>query len=254
MTNDRTPQEVTIITGASAGIGEATAKLLASRGHRLVLVARRNDRLETIAAEIGAATGHPERVLMLAADVAAPSAASEAVGLALDRFGTVTALVNNAGYGAFGPLTELTDAQWQHQFDVNVMGCVRFAREALHVMLPAGRGTIVNVSSVAGSVTFATGAAYCASKHALEGLTGCLREEVRDQGVRVTLVCPGSVATGFFASADGKFKGEDRAIDSDWMISPAEIARAIASAIECEANSFHARIEVRPLRRGPAKP
>src|SRR5690606_18832830 len=110
-------------------------------------------------------------------------------------------------YGAFAPLTELTDEQWTRQFDVNVMGCVRFARAALGVMIPAQRGTIVNVSSVAGSITFATGAAYCASKHALEGMTGCLREEVRDHGVRVTMVCPGSVATDFFASSDGKFKG-----------------------------------------------
>jgi 3-oxoacyl-[acyl-carrier protein] reductase len=108
-------------------------------------------------------------------------------------------------------------------------------------------GAIVNVSSIAGYNSFVTGAAYCASKHALEGMSKCLRDEVRSRGIRVTLVCPGSVGSKFFHESDGDLMGEDRSKDQDWMISPGQIARTIASVIECEAGSFIPHIEIRPL-------
>jgi NADP-dependent 3-hydroxy acid dehydrogenase YdfG len=242
---ETTPSDapVTLITGASAGIGEATAERLAKKGHRLVLTARREDRLREIASRLG-----EENVAIHAGDVADPATAPKAVGLATQRFGRLDNLVNNAGYGVFATFSELTDEQWREQMEVNLLGCVRFAREALKDMVAQGSGTIVNVSSIAGYNSFPTGAAYCASKHALEGMSGCLRDEVRPLGVRVSLVCPGSVASRFFHESEGHLMGQDRSQEQEWMIRPEQIAEAIAFAVECEAGSFMAKIEVRPLR------
>lgn len=236
---------VTLITGASAGIGLATAELLASKGHRLLVTARREEKLQELAQRLGS-----EAIEVFPGDLADPATAPAAVARTIERFGKLDNLVNNGGFGVYAKFESLSDELWRRQLDVNLMGAVRFAREALKVMAPRRTGTIVNVSSVAGFIAFPTGAAYCASKYALEGMSGCLREEVRELGIRVTLICPGSVGSEFFHKSEGHLMGEDRTKDQRWMITPGQIARAIATAIECEPGAFIARMEVRPLGRG----
>lgn len=243
-----TSPRVAIVTGASAGIGAATALMLAKRGWHVLAVARRHDRLADLSRQ-SAASGLPGHIEPLALDVTASDAPTCIVTAArrLTAGGRIDALVNNAGAGLFKPLTEITDEAWRRLMTLNLEAPFRLTREVLPTMIEQRSGTIINVSSVAGSTTIPKGSAYCASKHALEAMSGCLVEEVRQFGVRVTLICPGSVASEFLDASDGL---PTRAFpDQSWMIQPEHVAVAIADAIEAPGNTFTARIELRPLVR-----
>lgn len=236
-------ETVVAITGASSGIGRALAEALALRGVRLALLARSTDILNDLGTQLR--TSGASDVLVRSGDVGDPKVPGDWIADILVRWGRLDALVNNAGVGIMKPVTELTDGDWTASLATNVTGPFRLIRAVLPPMRKAGGGHIINVSSIAGEVGFPGGGAYCASKFALQGLSECLMQEVRRDGVKVTIVGPGSV--------DTRFDAKDPSIDTSWKIRPEEIARTILYALESPTGTMPTKIQVRPtLQNKPA--
>lgn len=183
------------ITGASAGIGAATARALVAEGASVAVGARRVDRLKDMADELGS------QVAVLDMDVREPADSERLVGLALERFGKLDGLVANAGIGAYGGIMDLSDDQLRTMMDTNVAGTVWPIRAAVPRFLDAGGGDIVIVASVAGLRGAGDEAVYAATKFAQVGLAGGLDRELREKGVRVSTICPGGTATEFAMGA-----------------------------------------------------
>jgi NADP-dependent 3-hydroxy acid dehydrogenase YdfG len=193
-------QRIAVVTGASSGIGAATARELAGHGFHLAITARRRDRLDTLAAEIGASA--------FTLDVR-DRAAVEAFGATLhDRFGRVDVLVNNAGL-ALGrePLAETVDDDWVRMLETNVLGVARVTRALLPLLRVPQHAHIVNIGSTAGFEAYPGGGGYTPSKHALRAITQTLRVELNGEPIRVTEVAPGMVSTEFSIT---RFKGDAR--------------------------------------------
>lgn len=188
-------RRVALVTGASAGIGRETALAFARRGWAVALAARRVDRLETLAEQI---RGEGGQALVTPADVADRSQVDTMVAQSVDRLGRLDALVNNAGYGLFGQVEDLEEAELRRIFDVNVFGVWYGMMAAIPIMLRQGEGHIFNVSSVIGKRGTPYHGAYCATKFAVCGLTESARVELRPRNIRVTLVCPSLTETEFF--------------------------------------------------------
>jgi NADP-dependent 3-hydroxy acid dehydrogenase YdfG len=181
-----------VVTGASSGIGEATARLLAGEGCNVVLAARREDRLKSLAAEFGV------EALAAPTDVTDPAACAALVARTVERFGSLEILVNNAGLGLYGSIPEGDPDDWRRMFDVNVLGVLYSTRAAVRHMLARGTGDIVFVSSLAGRrVPRADGTVYAATKHAVTAIAEGLRMDVHEKGIRVINVEPGLVRTEF---------------------------------------------------------
>lgn len=181
-------QKTVLITGCSSGIGRATATLFNDAGWTVYATARNPADIETLG-EAGCE--------LATLDVTDPADIGRVVDRILDEEGTIDVLVNNAGYGQFGPVEDVTPAAVHDQFDVNVYGPHRLIRAVLPAMRRERDGTIINVSSVAGRVTFPGGGIYSGSKFALEAISDALRNEVREFGVDVVVVQPGPVQTNF---------------------------------------------------------
>lgn len=216
--------KVVLVTGASSGIGALTAKLLAERGAVPVLTARSVEKL----AERSAAIAGEHAVYEL--DVRDSAQVDEVVAAVLRRFGRIDVLLNNAGYGEFIPFTEAPLDHFADMMDVNYMGIVRCSKAVLPSMLAAGGGHIVNVASIAGKIGTAKSSGYSATKHAVLGLTGALRQELRGTGVLVSAVNPGPIDTPFFNRADPE--GSYVRNIKWFMMKPDKVARAIVSVIE----------------------
>ncbi len=183
---------VAVVTGASSGIGEATARLLAKEGCNVVLAARREDRLTALAAELG------EGALVAPTDVSDPAACAALVARTLERFGSLDILINNAGLGLYGSIAEGDPEDWRKMFDVNVLGVLYTTRAAVRQMLRQGAGDVLFVSSLAGRrVPRADGTVYAATKHAVNAIAEGLRMDVHEKGIRVLNVEPGLVRTEF---------------------------------------------------------
>ncbi|MET9434871.1 oxidoreductase [Streptomyces sp. NPDC006551] len=185
-----THRPVAIVTGASSGIGKAAALALVEAGFEVVGASRDTSRVIPL-----------DGVTFLDLDVAGDASATAVVQQALDRFGRIDVLVNNAGTGLMGAAEENSVAQAQAVFDVNVFGVMRMVKAVLPHMRARGRGRIINVSSVVGFLPSPYMAVYAASKHAIEGYTESLDHEVREQGVRALLVQPAYTSTGFEANS-----------------------------------------------------
>ncbi len=187
-----------VVTGASSGIGEATARLLAREGYNVALAARREDRLKSLAAQLG------ERALAVPTNVTDPAACEELVSRAVERFGSVDVLVANAGLGLYGSIPDGDPEDWRRMFEVNVLGVLYTTRAAVRHMLERGAGDVVIVSSLSGRrVPGADGTVYAATKHALTAVAEGLRMDVSGRGVRVINVEPGLVRTEFPESSHG---------------------------------------------------
>lgn len=180
--------EVVLITGCSSGIGRATALAFADAGWRVYATARDPTDIDDLAAA-GCETAP--------LDVTNPETIDDCVNEILEASGRLDCAVNNAGYGQFGPMEDIPIREAKRQFDVNVHGVHRVIREVLPPMRDQGDGTIINVSSNLGRFVVPSGGVYCGSKFALEAMSDALRTEVRDFGVDVVVIEPGSVATGF---------------------------------------------------------
>jgi short-subunit dehydrogenase len=188
---------VAVVTGASSGIGLATAKALARAGARLALVGRSEARLRAAAHEVAAAGGS-DAVLTLPCDVTDPGAVRTMAERVRREAGVPDILVSNAGIGHWAPVVDLPLERIRAVLEVNFLGAVHCSKAFLPDFLARGRGTLVFVSSGFGVLPFPYTAAYCASKHALNGFAGALRAEIEPLGVKVLLVLPGSTRTPFF--------------------------------------------------------
>ena len=177
------------ITGTSSGFGRAFAEHAIARGHNVVATARRVDSLADLVAQA------PDRVLALELDVVAAGAAERAIHAAVERFGRIDVLVNNAGYGVVGALEETPDAELRAIMDTNFFGAMAVTRAALPVLREQRGGAIVNMSSLGGQLSFAGFSAYSASKFALEGASEALAQEAAPFGVKVLIVEPGQFRT-----------------------------------------------------------
>jgi 3-oxoacyl-[acyl-carrier protein] reductase len=217
--------KVALVTGGSKGIGSAIAKALADAGASVVSTSRSGEGPKAT------------NLIQLSADVRIPVDAERAVGEAVRAFGGLDILVNNAGIGAFVNVADMSIEQWQQVIDTNLSGVFYFCRAAIPQLRKRGGGWIINISSLAGKNAFAAGAAYCASKAGLNHFSESLMQEVRYDGIRVSYVMPGSVATDFMGRGSGK---------SDWATTPEDVAQVVLDLIAMPARSLPSRVELRP--------
>lgn len=198
--------KVVIVTGASSGIGEATARAFGREGANVVLAARRLDKLQTLAQEIDA-MGTGAQACVVQADLSKLEDIQNLVAQTLEVFGRIDVLVNNAGFGRLDWLENLDPIKdIQAQMDVNVMGVIQTTRQVLPVMIAQRSGSIINMCSMAGLVATPTYTVYAASKHAVHGFSEALRREVKPWGIDVSLIYPGGVVTEFTQHAGIKRK------------------------------------------------
>jgi NADP-dependent 3-hydroxy acid dehydrogenase YdfG len=235
--------KVVAITGASSGIGQATALLLAERGAKVVLGARRSDRLAALAERIGKAGG---AVAYASIDVKKRGDLSNLVKLACDRYGRLDVLVNSAGIGPISLFDELRVEDWDEMIDVNIKGMLYGIAAALPVFRKQGSGHFVNIISTAGLRIVPAQSVYAATKNAMRTISEGLRQEAGDK-IRVTGVSPGFVNTDFAESmTNPEMKAQIIAARDKMAIPPDAIARAVAFAIEQPADVDVGDIVIRP--------
>ncbi|MDQ2804030.1 MAG: SDR family oxidoreductase [Pseudomonadota bacterium] len=242
-----TQGKVVAITGASGGIGEATALLLAERGAKVVLGARRTDRLEVLAARIAAAGGE---AVHACTDVKRRGDLTALIALARERFGKLDVFVNNAGIGPISPLDDLRVEEWEEMIDINIKGVLYGIAAALPVFRKQGFGHFVNIASTAGLIVRPTMAVYAGTKFAVRAISEGLRQEAGEK-LRVTVITPGFVHTDFVAGiTDPALRGQLEASRDKFAITPDAIARAIAFAIEQPPEVDVGEIVIRPTAQG----
>ena len=240
---DNISGKVVAITGASSGLGEATARHLAAKGARLVLAARRLDRLEALVAEITAAGGE---AIAVQTDVTVKADADAMIAAAVQAFGRVDVLVNNAGLMAIAPMSAAKTDEWDRMIDINIKGLLYGVAAALPVFEAQGSGHFVNISSIAGRKVFSPGGTvYSGTKFAVSAISEGLRHEVGSK-IRVTVISPGGVNTELkHGSSDAEsLKNLDAFYEI--AIGADAIARAIAYAVEQPADVDVSEIAVRP--------
>ena len=225
-------REVALVTGASGGIGRAVSTLLVRAGFGVVAFARRADALEQLAADLGPS------LLPVVGDVTVAADVDRAVRAAEEAFGCLTVLVNNAGVAEYAAVEAMDELAWRRVLDVNLTGAFLALRAALPALRRAGGGCVVNVASLAAVRPFPGGGAYAASKAGLVALTESAALEVRDDGIRVSVLLPGSVATGMTDAEEAR----------DWKIQPDDVARVVLDIVRLPAHVMPGRIELRPTR------
>jgi NADP-dependent 3-hydroxy acid dehydrogenase YdfG len=239
--------KVVVITGASSGIGEATALLLAERGAKVVLGARGSDRLQALAARIAGAGGE---AAYASTDVRRRDDLSNLVTLACERYGKPDVLVNNAGIMPVSPLDDLRVEDWEEMIDINIKGVMYGIAAALPVFRKQGFGHFVNTASTAGHKTVPNQSVYSGTKFAVRAISEGLRQEAGDK-LRVTIISPGFVRTNFAESVTNlEVKAQLAASRDKFAMPPDAVARAIAFAIEQPANIDVNEIVIRPTAQG----
>jgi NAD(P)-dependent dehydrogenase (short-subunit alcohol dehydrogenase family) len=229
--------KVALITGASRGIGLAIARSLAAMGAKLGLCARDPERVNSVAAEFER-QGSP--VVAVPGDLARPSDIAPIVQKTEQSFGSIEILMNNAGIGYFGPTHKASEANWDAVLDTNLKSVFLLSRAVAPGMIARRGGHIVNIASLAGKNAFAGGGIYCASKWGLLGLTECMAEDLRPHGIRVSAVCPGSVATDFSLQSRK---------DPQKMLQAEDVAHAVAMVLTQASQSFISEVLLRPTRK-----
>lgn len=228
---------VSLITGASRGIGFAIARRLGRLGSKVSLCARDSNRVEKAASEL---TSEGISALAFPADVRTAGEVASLVERTEKTLGPIEFLVNNAGIGYFGPTHEATETNWDDVLDTNLKSVFLLSKLVAPGMIRRKRGHIINIASLAGKNAFAGGGIYCASKWGLLGLTECMAEDLRPHGIRVSAICPGSVATEF-----SPHKGKDPAK----MLQAEDIAHAVEMIVTQAPQSFISEILVRPTQK-----
>ena len=239
-------RKVVLITGASSGIGEATARYLAAIGHQVVLGARRADRIATLASGIHDAGGE---ALHQELDVTSLDSVKAFVAAAHERYGRIDVLVNNAGIMPLSLMQDLRIDEWNQMIDVNLRGVLYGIAAVLPIMRQQGAGHIINVASVSAHRVDPTAAVYCATKFAVRALSEGLRQESRD--LRVTVVSPGLTRSELFDGiSDPQVQAGVRAMLDQASIPPSAIAEAIGFAISQPENVDVNELIVRPTTQG----
>jgi 3-oxoacyl-[acyl-carrier protein] reductase len=223
--------QVALVTGGSRGIGRGVAEALAKEGARVAITARTAAAVEKAAREIG------HGAIGLACDVRSQEQVTKAFEELDRRAGALDVLVNNAGIGIFAPVAEMSPDDWRAVIETNLNGVFYCTREAVPRMKARGGGYIFNVSSLAGRNPFANGAAYNASKFGLNGFSEALMMEVRYDGIRVSYLMPGSVATEFGRGSTAK---------SGWALTPADVAEVVLDLLRSPKHALYSRVEMRP--------
>jgi 3-oxoacyl-[acyl-carrier protein] reductase len=242
MSEDRTPDKpltskVAVITGASRGIGLAIAKRLAALGAKISICARDAGKLVAAAADL---ERHGVTVLAVPADVTRPADIATLMQKTEQSLGPVEILVNNAGIGVFAPVQEAKETDWNAVLDTNLKAVFLLCRAIAPGMISRRSGHIVNIASLAGKNAFAGGGIYCASKWGLLGLTECMAEDLRPFGIRVSAICPGSVATDFSPPSKK---------DPRKMLQPEDVAHAVAAIVTQAPQSFISEVLLRPTQK-----
>ena len=228
-----------LVTGASSGIGEVTARAFASAGARVALIARRSGPLDALAEELGA--------VACPADLTDEAQARAAVDEAADRMGGIDAVVNNAGLMRPSLVSEGRVADWRAMLEVNVMALLLTTHAALPHLREAGRGDIVNVSSMSGRrVSAPTGGVYSGTKFAVHAITEGLRQELGEEGIRVTVIAPGLVATDLLADSDNEAAARLRQRAGEFGLSPRDVADQIVHIVSQPAHVLLREIAMSP--------
>jgi 3-oxoacyl-[acyl-carrier protein] reductase len=225
--------KVAFVTGGSRGIGLATAKAFVASGASVAITGTDQSRLDSAVASLG------KNALGIRADVRDYPDVERALSQAVTTFGGLDILVNNAGVGVFRSVSEMTVDEWHRIIDTNLSGVFYCCHAALPHLKTRGGGWIINISSLASKNAFVNGAAYCASKSALNAFSETLMQEVRYDGVRVAYVLPGSVNTGFGGLSNTK---------SEWALMPDDVAEVIVDLIAHPSRSLPSRVEIRPAQ------
>ena len=236
----RLENKVALITGASAGIGQATARALAAEGANLVLTARRQDRLERLVADakqLGA------KCIFVAGDAREEATAREVVSQAKAAFGRIDILINNAGVGNYKNLVDTSADDYDQMMDSNVRSTFLFSRHVVPVMIEQRSGLVLMVSSMAGVYGFPGEAVYCATKFAQVGFAQGLDKELRPFGIKVGTICPGGVKTEF---ALGKGRNE-ASVKESMMLEAEDVAQAILFACTQPAGSRIIQVQMRTM-------
>jgi len=214
-----------LVTGASCGIGFETARILKSRGARVAICARHEESLNAAAAQLGA--------FPIVADVGKEDDVLRMIAAVVKEFDDYNVLINNAGFGAFAPLLELSADELFRVWQTNVLGAMLVARESARHFVSRDYGNIVNISSTAGQRGFVNGTAYCSSKFALNAMTECWRAELRTHNIRVMQINPSEVQTSFGAIDSKPTKAENPT-----KLNASDIAEVIASMLEVDNRGF----------------
>lgn len=234
--------KVMIIMGASSGIGEATAKQLAERGAKLILAARRLDRLEAIK------EAYPEaNILIQQADVTNYEEVQRVAQLALDTYGKIDVLYNNAGIMPTAPIVEGRRDEWQQMLDINVMGVLNGIAAVVPVMAEQKSGHIIATDSVAGHVVYPDSAVYCGTKFAVRAIMEGVRQEQRENNIKSTIISPGAVATELYKTINNKEVSE--AVHQDQLesgLTSEDIASAVVFAVDTPDRMSVSDMIVRP--------
>ncbi|MEO1128520.1 MAG: SDR family oxidoreductase [Planctomycetota bacterium] len=239
--------KVVIVTGASSGIGEATAVALGDLGAKVVCAARRTDRIEAIAARISEQAGE---AIAVECDVTDRGHVDQLIATTIERFGGVDALVNNAGVMPLSPIEQCRVETWDQMVDVNIKGVLYATAAVTPHFLERGAGHFINISSVAGRIVLPGASVYCGTKWFVHAFSDGLRAEMADKGIRVSIVAPGYVATELLSHiADPGMKQMfDDMGRSMEVLQPEDIASAVVYALEQPPHVSANEILVRPTK------
>jgi 3-oxoacyl-[acyl-carrier protein] reductase len=229
-----------LVTGASAGIGRASALAVAGEGANVVVTARRRERLDELSAALEKAGG---RAAAVVGDAREERTAAQAVATAVERFGSLDILVNNAGAGIYKDLVNTSADEYDHLFDTNVRSTFLFTRHAVPVMMKQRSGTVLMISSMAGIYGFAGEAVYCATKFAQVGFAQALDKELRPHGIKVGVICPGGVKTEF-ALGTGR---TEAGVKASSMLEAEDVAGAVLLACTQSPGSRIIEIQMRTM-------
>jgi 3-oxoacyl-[acyl-carrier protein] reductase len=232
--------KVALISGASSGIGRASALALAQEGANLVLTARRFIRLEELAAAVQRAGG---KAVSVVGDASAEETAQRCAAAAMETFGHLDILINNVGVGNYKNLVDTSAADYDEMMDSNVRSTFLFTRQAVPLMIKQGSGTILMISSMAGLYGFPGEAVYCATKFAQVGFAQALDKELRPHGIKVGVICPGGVKTEF---ALGKGRTE-QSVAASGMLEPEDVASAVLLACTQGPNARIIEVQMRTM-------